>query len=114
MNKLYTCCEGGKEPDWNRYTRLEISGSKDKSGRTESMVFAHDAEFFTVYGRLASFEVEPITDCYDAVTLLEVAAELGYRTRLWCSCTRRSSTPRHWPLRPVSAFRQQPIPTMRR
>lgn len=82
MNKLYTCCEGGREPDWSRYTRLEVSGSKDKRGRTEAMVFAHDAEFFTVYGRLPSFEVEPITDCYDAVTLLAVAAELGYRSEL--------------------------------
>lgn len=82
MNKLYTRCEGGKEPDWSRYTRLEVSGSKDKCGKTEALVCARDAKFFTIYGRLPSFEVEPITDCYDAVTLLEVAAELGHRNTL--------------------------------
>ncbi len=82
MSKLYRCCEGLREPDWSRYTRLEVSGSKDHDGETEAMVYATDAEFFTVYGRLPSFEVEPVTDCYDAVTLLAVAAELGFRSKL--------------------------------
>ena len=82
MNRLYNCCEGNREPDWSRYTRLEVTGSKDHNGETEAMVFAHDAEFFTVYGRLPSFEVEPIADCADATSVLAVAAELGYRSRL--------------------------------
>ena len=82
MNKLYNCCEGNKEPNWGRFVRLEVSGSKGHNGETEATVFAHEAEFFTVYGRLPSFEIEPITDCKDATTLLAVAAELGYRSKL--------------------------------
>ena len=82
MRKLYSCCEGEREPDWSRYLQLEVSGSKDHDGETEALVFARDAEFFTVYGRLSSFEVEPVTDCGDAVTLLAVAAELGYNSKL--------------------------------
>ena len=82
MNRLYNLCEGNKEPGWSRYTRLEVSGSKDHNGETEALVFAHEAEFFTVYGRLPNFEVEPITDCADATSLLAVAAELGYRSEL--------------------------------
>lgn len=82
MSKLYGCCEGLREPDWSRYYRLVLSGSKDHDGETETLVCAADAEFFTVYGRLPSFELEPITDCHDAVTLLAVAAELGDRSRL--------------------------------
>ena len=82
MNGLYNLCKGNKEPDWSRYTRLEVSGSKDHGGKAKAMVYAHDAEFFTVYGRLPSFEIEPITDCSDAISLLAVAAELGHRSRL--------------------------------
>ena len=82
MNRLYSLCEGNKEPGWSRYTRLEVSGSKDHNGETEALVFAHEAEFFTVYGRLPNFEVEPITDCADATSLLAVAAELGHRSKL--------------------------------
>ena len=82
MNRLYNLCADTKEPDWSRYTRLEVSGSKDHEGETEALVFAHDAEFFTVYGRLPSFEVEPIANCADATSLLAVAAELSYRSRL--------------------------------
>ena len=82
MNRLYNLCEGNMEPDWSRYTCLEVSGSKDHNGETEVMIFAHDAEFFTVYGRLPNFGVEPITDCSDATSLLAVAAELGHLSRL--------------------------------
>ena len=82
MNRLYSLCEGNKEPGWSRYTRLEVSGLKDHNGETEALVFAHEAEFFTVYGRLPSCEIKPITDCSDATTLLAVAAELGYRSKL--------------------------------
>ncbi len=112
MSKLYRCCEGLRESDWSRYTRLEVSGSKDHDGETEAMVYATDAEFFTVYGRLPSFEVEPVTDCYDAVTLLAVAAEFGFRSKLDAFCIPRSSILRQWHPTPVSVSRQQPIPTM--
>ena len=82
MNRLFNLCKGNKEPDWSRYTCLEVSGSKDHEGKTEALVFAHEAEFFTVYGRLPSFGTEPITNCSDATALLAVAAELGYRSKL--------------------------------
>ena len=69
MNRLFNLCAGNKQPDWSRYTCLEVSSSKDHDGETEAAVVAHDAEFFTVYGRLPSFEVEPIADCADVTSL---------------------------------------------
>ena len=38
MNRLFNLCTGNKQPDWSRYTRLEVSGSKDHDGETEAVV----------------------------------------------------------------------------
>ncbi len=81
MSKLYGCCEGEREPDWSRFDQLEVSGSKRSGGVLRVMVSAGDAEFFTVYGRLADSGFKAITECKKS-ELESVIAELGRLSKL--------------------------------
>ncbi len=81
MSELYSCCEGLREPDWSRYAQLEVSGSKRNEGVLRVMVSADEAEFFTVYGQLADFKFEAITECTES-ELESVIAELGRQSKL--------------------------------
>lgn len=65
---LFNCCTGLKEPDWSKFTNLELGGCIDaaeegmdgtciEGGKSRSI-----AEFFTVYGRLIEGGCEAITD----------------------------------------------------
>ncbi len=81
MSELYGCCEELREPDWSRYAQLEVSGSKRNEGVLRVMVSADEAEFFTIYGQLADFKFEAITECTGS-ELESVIAELGRQSKL--------------------------------
>lgn len=79
---LYNCCTHRKEPDWSRYCRLEISGSRDdiaNRGSTIGGLSAIDARFFTIYGVIAGSEpeVEAITDIHGTPGARDQANGLG-------------------------------------
>ncbi|KZE34128.1 hypothetical protein IMF23_00130 [Chelatococcus daeguensis] len=87
--RLFNCCTGHAEPDWSRFTSLELAGCRDLNSTDDpagTMIAggqsAGAAEFFTVYGRKADGEAGAITDIEDPRDALAVAAELGMRSRL--------------------------------
>ena len=79
MKKLYNLCR--EEPDWGRYTQLEVSGSRRNEGVLRVMVSADEAEFFTVYGQLPGAHFEVVTECKRS-ELESVIAELGRQSKL--------------------------------
>lgn len=87
--RLFNCCTDYAEPDWSRFTSLELAGCRELNGPDDpagTMVVggepAGNAAFFAVYGRSADGEAEAITDIEDPRDALAVAAELGLRSRL--------------------------------
>ncbi len=83
---LFSQC-GGSAPDWAAYTGLELGGCTV----TDSGVAFNAARFFTVYGRRANDQIEPITNVTAAsererpillMRAMDVAAELSYRSGL--------------------------------
>lgn len=87
--RLFNCCADYAEPDWSRFTSLELVGCRnlnDPVVPAGTMIAggqpAGAAEFFTVYGRKADGEAGAITDIEDPREALAVAAELGLRSRL--------------------------------
>ena len=79
MKKLYNLCQ--EEPDWSRYTQLEVSGSKRSGDVLRVMVSAAAAEFFTVYGQLHDAHFEVVTECKKS-ELESVIAELGKQSNI--------------------------------
>ena len=79
MKKPYNLCR--EEPNWSRYTQLEVSGSKRNKGVVRVMVSADDAEFYTVYGQLPGAHFEVVTECKRS-ELARVIAELGKQSKL--------------------------------
>lgn len=84
---LFNCCTDFKEPDWRQYTHLELAGCRDDDGQTDALVSAAQAQFLTVYGRLPSGEVEPITDINgnwkaNGGHVLHLCATLSLKSRL--------------------------------
>lgn len=86
--ELFNCCTEYREPDWSRYSRLEIGGcSRDEnkgiSDETHIVggIAFDEAEFFTVYGRNADDEAEAITDVQGTMCdALAIAIALGKRS----------------------------------
>lgn len=78
---LFNCCTDNAEPDWSRFTQLELGGCINESQDSETthinggQHFA-DAEFFSIYGRTHDGEAEAITDCQTALDVLCVAEAL--------------------------------------
>ena len=81
MSRLYSCCEGEREPDWSRFAQLEVSGCKRSGDVLKVMVSADTAEFFTVYGQLHDAHFEVVTECKKR-ELESVIAELGRQSKL--------------------------------
>lgn len=63
---LFNCCTGQAEPDWKRFTALEISGCRESVGNDGPYIEARqtptDVEFYGIYARHPSGEWEAITD----------------------------------------------------
>lgn len=80
--ELFNCCTAFQEPDWRRFTNLELGGCIDAAEEgadgtcIEGGQSRADAEFFTVYGRLIEGGCEAITDCDDFDGAQRVAAHL--------------------------------------
>jgi hypothetical protein len=80
--ELFNCCTAWKEPDWRRFTNLELGGCIDAAEEgadgtcIEGGQSRADAEFFTVYGRLIEGGCEPITDRDDFEGARRIAAHL--------------------------------------
>ncbi|MBY3335516.1 hypothetical protein HFN99_01030 [Rhizobium laguerreae] len=78
---LFNCCTEAKEPDWSRFSNLELGGCIDDDGYTIGGIIREEAEFFTVYGRLKGDVCEAITDWHgsfdEAVCTAEELARLS-------------------------------------
>lgn len=80
--ELFNCCTALQEPDWSKFTNLELGGCIDAAEEgadgtcIEGGRYRADAEFFTVYGGLIDGVYEPITDCDDFDEAQRVAAHL--------------------------------------
>lgn len=71
------------EPTWSRYAHLVVGACKDNGGSTESGLPVAQAEFFSIYGRFNTGDVDWITDVYGTPTeLLQVAGVLARRSKL--------------------------------
>ena len=85
---FFNCQPGGLEPDWQRFTNLELGGcidlAEDGSYGTwiEGGRSRQEAEFFTIYGRLQEGGAEAITDCLDFESARRVTAYLVKRSGL--------------------------------
>lgn len=92
--RLFNCCEGGREPDWSRFVRLEISGCVDeiehvdpgaaKNGSTffVSGCAAANADMFTLYGVRPDGDGDAIADCATLAEADAVGRELAQRSGL--------------------------------
>lgn len=66
---LFNCCENYSEPDWTQFTNLELGGCIDAAEEgsndtvTEGGIDRHNAQFFSIYGRLVEGGCDVITDC---------------------------------------------------
>lgn len=91
--ELFNCCTDYREPDWSRYSRLEIGACKLEGtghfhdGEEDNITIGglpfdgDDVEFFTVYGRNPDDEAEAITDIPGTMCdALAVAIALGKRS----------------------------------
>lgn len=80
--ELFNCCTAFQEPDWSRFTNLELGGCIDTAEEgadgtcIEGGQSRADAEFFTIYGRLIEGGCEAITDCEHFDTAHQVAVYL--------------------------------------
>ncbi|KAB2666038.1 hypothetical protein DEA98_10110 [Brucella pseudogrignonensis] len=89
-DELFNCCTDYKEPDWSQFTHLELAGCVNENdpdaGETciNGNQPSQEAEFFTVYGRDKEGLAEAITDIDDALSALQVAAALSYKSKLAC------------------------------
>lgn len=87
---LFNCCTELKEPDWSQFIHLELAGCVNENDPDDDETCingnqsAREAEFFTVYGRDKEGLAEAITDIDDALSALQVAAALSYRSKLPC------------------------------
>lgn len=83
-DELYNCQPGNVEPDWSDFVSLEIAACRSNDGETTSgLKFADlDVQFFAVYGRTKSGDVEPITDILNDADALPLAGYLSLRSRL--------------------------------
>ncbi|MEI9995074.1 MAG: hypothetical protein WDM91_10800 [Rhizomicrobium sp.] len=73
---LFNCCAESAEPDWALYDALEVNCCRDDGGATSTCCL-HEADFFTVYGRLKAGGVEAITDCSTRTLALVIALVLS-------------------------------------
>lgn len=80
--ELFNCCTALREPDWSRFSNLELGGCIDAAEEgmdgtcIEGGKSRDNAEFFTIYGHLIEGGCEPITDCDDFDEAQQVAAHL--------------------------------------
>jgi len=87
--QLYNCCTKGLEPDWSQYTQLEIRpviDHADKDGQTHCEAISLDqsdlADFWSVYARQPSGEVDAITDSRSETTIHQIGQYLSTRSGL--------------------------------
>ncbi len=82
LAELFNCCTAFQEPDWSRFTNLELGGcidaaDEDTEGTSiEGGKSRAEAEFFTIHGRLVIGGCEVITDCHNLEDAQLVAARL--------------------------------------
>ncbi|WP_312119938.1 hypothetical protein [Brevundimonas diminuta] len=68
--RLFNCQTNHQQPDWAGYRGLVLCGvCADKYGACLSCQPVDDAEFFTVYGVLATGECDAISDTVDGAGL---------------------------------------------
>lgn len=64
--RLFNCQADDAEPDWTRFTHLEIGGVIRDPEDDTFFIGGHtvaNAEFFTIYGRMADGDADAITNC---------------------------------------------------
>lgn len=86
-DELFNCCTNLEEPNWSRFSNLELGGCIDVAGEREGSaieggISRTEAEFFTVYRRLNEGGCEAITDCASIEGAESVAAVLCRRSSL--------------------------------
>ncbi|WP_107678003.1 hypothetical protein [Agrobacterium sp. LAD9] len=80
--ELFNCCTALQEPEWRRFSNLELGGCIDAAQEgmdgtcIEGGKSRDKAEFFTVYGHLIEGGCEAITDCDDFDGAQRVAIHL--------------------------------------
>lgn len=80
--ELFNCCTAFQEPDWSKFTNLELGGCIDAAAEgmdgtcIEGGKSRAEAEFFTIYGHLNEGGCEPITDCDGFDSAQRVATRL--------------------------------------
>lgn len=86
--ELFDCCTAFKEPDWSKFTNLELGGCIDAAEEgsdgtcIEGGKSRDKAEFFSIYGHRDEGGYEPITDCDDFDDAQRIAARLCALSRL--------------------------------
>lgn len=84
--RLFNCQTNHLQPDWTGYRGLVLCGvCADEHGSCLSCQPVEEAEFFTVYGVLATGECEAISDTDDGAGLddgIELAKDLAALSRL--------------------------------
>ncbi len=88
--QLYNCCTNAQEPDWNQYIQLEVRPVKEQPAadgdetdcETLPLDKAEWADFWSVYARLQSGEVEVITDSKSEFTIHQIGHYLSTRSGL--------------------------------
>jgi hypothetical protein len=79
---LFNCCTALREPEWRRFSNLELGGCIDAAEEgmdgtcIEGGKSRADAEFFTIYGHLIEGGCEAITDCEHFDEAQRIAAHL--------------------------------------